>query len=63
MEKSPNLTNHCFVCSKEIDKENKQYNSKIHLPVCRQCKGTEAEKQAEKKALDSLGDGFICGCI
>ncbi len=35
----------------------------VNLPVCFDCKGTENEKAEEKAVLDSLADGFVCGCI
>lgn len=56
--------NQCFVCKKEISEEaEKNFNAKTNLPVCPLCKGTEEEKAAEKDALDSLAEGFVCGCI
>jgi len=56
------FANKCFVCGKEIqDKKNK--NKITNLPVCNICKGSEKEKTKEKEALDSLADGFVCGCI
>ncbi|PWD97902.1 hypothetical protein DDZ16_18260 [Marinilabilia rubra] len=64
MAEQKTLMNQCFVCKKEItDKAEKNFNAKTNLPVCNQCKGTEAEKTAEKDALDSLAEGFVCGCI
>jgi hypothetical protein len=53
----------CFVCQTEINTIEFDYNVVTSLPVCRSCKGTEAEKTAEKEALESLGEGFVCGCI
>ncbi len=52
----------CFVCGKYLS-EVKHKNSATNLPVCEECKGTEEEKQKEQEAIDSLGDGFVCGCI
>ncbi len=52
----------CFVCDKKLEK--REYKNKVtNLPVCAQCKGTEKEKAKEKEVLDSLADGFVCGCI
>jgi ribosome-binding protein aMBF1 (putative translation factor) len=56
-------TSKCFVCGNEIPEEVKTYNNKTNMPVCQDCRGTNAEKQAEKEAIDSLGEGFVCGCI
>jgi hypothetical protein len=53
----------CFVCQTEIDTIEVDYNQVTSLPVCTNCKGTQAEKKAEKEALESLGEGFVCGCI
>lgn len=56
--------NQCFVCKKVITcNAGKNFNAKTNLPVCNLCEGTEAEKAAEKDALDSLAEGFVCGCI
>ena len=57
------LKNTCFVCKKPVTSENSELNTTVNLPVCKDCKATEAEKKAEKEALDSLADGFVCGCI
>lgn len=52
----------CFVCDKKL--EQVEYKNEVtNLPVCAQCKGTAQEKTKEKEALDSLADGFVCGCI
>lgn len=53
----------CFVCTEVVDFKNLYYNKKVNLPVCTKCKGSEAEQKAEKEALDSLSEGFVCGCI
>ncbi len=54
----------CFVCKKDLSGiKDKDLNARINLPVCDDCKGTEAEKKTEKESLDSLSEGFICGCI
>lgn len=54
---------HCFVCNALLHSEEMQYNKKVNLPVCKKCIGTKKEEDALKEALDSLGDGFVCGCI
>lgn len=53
----------CFVCQTEVNSENSTLNHEILLPVCNNCKGTENEKKAVKEHLESLADGFVCGCI
>ncbi len=60
MEK--NFAHKCFVCGKQLN-EIKNSNAVTNLPVCDDCIGTDKEKQKEKEALDSLADGFVCGCI
>lgn len=58
------ITNTCFVCNKPFEpKEKKEINQTIMLPVCQKCKGTDKEKSKAQEALDSLADGFVCGCI
>ncbi len=57
------LKNTCFVCKQPVTSENSELNTTVNLPVCMNCKATDAEKKAEKEALDSLADGFVCGCI
>ncbi|WP_025007104.1 hypothetical protein [Marinilabilia salmonicolor] len=52
-----------FVKKDLSQSQNKSFNTRTNLPVCEECKGTEEEKKAEKEALDSLAEGFICGCI
>jgi len=52
----------CFVCEYELS-EIKHKNKETNLPVCEKCIGTEEEKKKVKEALDSLADGFVCGCI
>jgi hypothetical protein len=64
MADQKNIMQQCFVCKKDLSGLNrKEFNAQTHLPVCSDCKGTEAEKKAEKDALDSLAEGFVCGCI
>jgi len=53
----------CFVCGAIIKGKDIDYNKKTNLPVCPNCKGTNKEKQTELDALDSLSEGFVCGCI
>nr|WP_319570321.1 hypothetical protein [uncultured Draconibacterium sp.] len=57
------LKNTCFVCKQPVTSKNSELNLTVNLPVCKHCKGTKAEQKAEKEALDSLADGFVCGCI
>jgi len=63
MENQNNTSAKCFVCNQSIPEEEKTRNSKTNLPVCKHCQGTPEEKKAEQEAIDSLGEGFICGCI
>ncbi|WP_010661860.1 hypothetical protein [Marinilabilia salmonicolor] len=64
MSGQKNIMQECFVCKKDLSQsQNKSFNTRTNLPVCEECKGTEEEKKAEKEALDSLAEGFICGCI
>ncbi|QIA08180.1 hypothetical protein [Draconibacterium halophilum] len=51
------------MCKKAITSGNSELNPVINMPVCFNCKGTDAEKKEEKEVLDSLADGFVCGCI
>lgn len=53
----------CFVCKKAISKEKAEINKEVYLPVCSKCKDTVKEKKMVKEYLDSLAEGFICGCI
>lgn len=53
----------CFVCGAMIKDKDIDYNKKTNLPVCPNCKGTDKEIKAELDALDSLSEGFVCGCI
>ena len=53
----------CFVCTQEISSRPVTYNGRLNLPVCEACRHTEAEKEAEIKAFESLGEDFVCGCI
>ncbi|MFW6351155.1 MAG: hypothetical protein ACOC2E_02095 [Bacteroidota bacterium] len=64
MPDQKNIMKQCFVCKKDLSGiKDKDLNARINLPVCDDCKGTEAEKKTEKESLDSLSEGFICGCI
>jgi hypothetical protein len=56
-------TKTCFVCKAPVEGDSVEYNKKTHLPVCMNCKDTKAEKDMEDKLLDSLAEGFVCGCI
>lgn len=53
----------CFVCEAPILEETYLLNKEVNLPVCEKCKGTESEKKKVEELLDSLADGFVCGCI
>ena len=53
----------CFVCKRAVTPINSSINIVVNMPVCNQCKGTEQEKKEEREVLDSLADGFVCGCI
>lgn len=56
-------TKKCFVCQTETHKDNSELNLDVNLPVCNNCKGTKMEKEKVLELLDSLADGFVCGCI
>ncbi len=53
----------CFVCQTEVTAQNSKLNGEVNLPVCTKCQGTEKEKETVKELLESLADGFVCGCI
>jgi hypothetical protein len=53
----------CFVCKKSLHGDDFEINTEVWLPVCLNCKGTEAEKKTVREYLDSLADGLVCGCI
>ncbi len=53
----------CFVCEQPITTLPVIYNIRVNLPVCEECRQTEVEKKAEIKAIESLGEDFVCGCI
>lgn len=53
----------CFVCKMALSKATSSINIVVNMPVCEKCKGSEQEKKVEKEVLDSLADGFVCGCI
>lgn len=57
------IKNNCFVCKKAVTNDILVINTVVNMPVCQQCHGTEEEKKEEKEVLESLADGFICGCI
>jgi hypothetical protein len=57
------IKNTCFVCKKTVTPETSELNLVVNLPVCEGCKGSDMEKQVEKEVLESLADGFVCGCI
>ncbi|WP_346860476.1 hypothetical protein [uncultured Draconibacterium sp.] len=53
----------CFVCKIGITPETSVLNQVVNMPVCLDCHGSENEKKEEKEVLESLADGFVCGCI
>lgn len=53
----------CFVCKKPLTNEDYTMNEEVFLTVCSDCKGSEEEKKQVEAYLDSLADGFVCGCI
>ncbi len=55
--------NICCVCINTYPPEMLEMNRELLLPVCHYCKGTEEEKKKVTDYLDSLAEGFICGCI
>lgn len=60
---SMDIKNTCFVCKKPVTLQSSQINQMVNMPVCISCMNTDSEKQAEKETLESLADGFVCGCI
>lgn len=58
-----NIKDTCFVCKKALTPAISTINSVVNMPVCNKCKGSDLEEKEEKAALDSLADGFVCGCI
>ncbi len=63
MSEIKDIKNTCFVCGEKVTPENSELNQTVLMPVCLQCKGSENEKKAVTEQLDSLADGFVCGCI
>lgn len=57
------FSNTCFVCGAAVGAGRFSVNREVGLPVCEQCKGSDAEKEAVKKLIEGLADGFVCGCI
>ncbi len=53
----------CFVCEEPISTDFYELNTEVNMPVCSKCKRTEKEKTRIEELLDSLADGFVCGCI
>jgi len=53
----------CFVCEQPVIIENYTINHVLNMPVCNQCKNSENEKHKEAEILESLAEGFVCGCI
>lgn len=57
------FSDQCFVCENTIADQEYTRNKILNLPVCANCRDSEQEKQAVQDHLDSLADGFVCGCI
>ncbi len=57
------LSAKCFVCDNIFTEEGLKLNTTVNMYVCACCRGTENEKQKETELLDSLAEGFVCGCI
>ena len=57
------FTSMCFVCQEKLDSKRVAKNQELNLPVCKKCKGTDAEKEIVRKLTEELADGFVCGCI
>jgi len=57
------INKRCFVCKTELSKVKWDLNYEVNLSVCESCKGSENEKVKVKELLESLADGFVCGCI
>ncbi len=53
----------CFVCELEFSAELLRLNPEVNLHVCQNCNGSNKEKLKVKELLDSLAEGFVCGCI
>jgi predicted metal-binding protein len=53
----------CFVCQNDVPTHKLELNQAVNLMVCTSCKGTPKEKQTVNELLESLADGFVCGCI
>ena len=60
MTEQPTL---CFVCEQSVESLIIHYNTKINLPVCDTCHGTDQENYKINELLEGLAEGFICGCI
>jgi hypothetical protein len=53
----------CFVCEKPVLTKDISYHSKVNLPVCNACCGSELEAVRAEELLEGLAEGFVCGCI
>jgi hypothetical protein len=58
-----NINKKCFVCEEPVNNENYSLNKVVNMPVCNHCKNSEHEKHKETELLESLAEGFVCGCI
>ncbi|WP_107821746.1 hypothetical protein [Mangrovibacterium marinum] len=57
-----NFKTTCFVCEEPVDPDCR-VNLTLNLPVCKNCEGTEREKEKVQELLEGMADGFVCGCI
>ena len=57
------IRNTCFVCGIELSNIEFEVNLVVNMKVCTKCTGSAREKEKEQELLDSLADGFVCGCI
>lgn len=53
----------CFVCHNNLQTLDYKINHEVNLFVCGKCRDSEEEKAKVKELLDSLANGFVCGCI
>lgn len=62
-ESLKNINKTCFVCKKQLISNTYTLNTKVNLPVCNECKGSDNERMAQNELLEGLAEGFVCGCI
>lgn len=51
----------CFVCGQTFDKKATTVNPEVLMSVCKQCKGSNKEKEQVRTQIESLSDGWFCG--